>query len=38
MRHVMQHPSFGGEPVLLPEPLDVNERRLAEAIYSVLQR
>ena len=33
----MQHASFGGEAVLLPHPLDMDERRLPQAIDGMLE-
>src|SRR4051794_4415944 len=34
----VQHPALGGEPVLRPQPLDVDQRRLPQTIDGMLKR
>ena len=34
----MEHPALGGEAVLVPHPLDMDERRLPQAVDRVLER
>ena len=38
MGHVMQHAALGGEAIFGPDPLDVDERGLAQAVDGVLKR
>ena len=38
MRRVVEHAALGGEAVLRPQPLDMDERRLTQAIDGVLER
>ena len=38
MRNVVQDAAFGREAILLPEPLDMDQRGLSQAIDGMLQR